>query len=160
MRARLDRNIASLKIFHAVIGLLFALVTVLYCISESSNLIDYFYHFSDSFWNILGAIIPIFTGAMAAAYLIPMLLGLIMQKYSAQIFEFQVFFSRAFMYFPLAPGIIILAVYLCYIVFLAPNELGPASFDLIGLSHYAFVILLYIIAALMAVAYKIAHKLG
>jgi len=159
MRAQLDRSIVSLKIFHVVIGLLFVVASALYCAAYGDELVGYFLHFTNSLWNALGALTIIFTTAMAVIYLIPTLLGWIIRKYSAELFEFQVFIDRALMYFPLAPGIVLLTVHFCYLVFLKPGDLGPAGHDTASLSAYAFGILLYIIAALMVAAYKLAHKL-
>ena len=159
MKALLNRRIVCLQTLFIFTGLLFLAATILYCISKADKLGTYYSNFTGSLWNTIGALVPILTGAMALIYLAPMFIGFILSKFSARMFEFLSFMSRAFLYFPLAPGIIMLAVYLaCAIVFdkelLLPSSANPAD-----ICFYIFIILLYIIAVLMFISFKLSRKL-
>ena len=159
MKARLNRSIVRLQMLFFLIGLSFAAATVMYLVANEHKMSEYFSGFFNSPWNALGALTPIFTGAMAALYLIPMFIGFVLSKVSAQMFEFLAFMSRAFMYFPLAPGIILLAVYLACALVFNTELLRPASANLEDICSYIFTIILYLIAVLMFFAFKIAGKL-
>ena len=159
MKARLNRSIVRLQALFVLIGLSFAASTVMYLVAHHHEMGEYFSGFLHSPWNALGALTPIFTGAMAVIYLVPMFIGFVLSKVSAQMFEFLAFMSRVFMYFPLAPGIILLAVYLACALVFNTELLQPASANLEDICAYIFIILLYLSATLMLFAYKIAGKL-
>ena len=159
MKARLNRSIVRLQMLFVLIGLTFLAATVMYLVAYSHKMGEYFSDFTGSIWSALGALTPILTGAMALIYLAPMLIGFVFSKVSAQMFEFLAFMSRAFLYFPLAPGIILLAVYLACALVFNTELLLPASAELSDICSYIFIILLYLAAILMFFAYKIAGKL-
>ena len=159
MKARLNRSIVRLQAVFVLIGLTFAAATVMYLVAYISKMGEYFSNFTGSIWNALGALTPILTATMAALYLIPMFIGFVFSKASARLFEFLAFLSRIFMYFPLAPGIILLAIYLACAAVFNTELLVPASANLTDICSYIFIILLYVAATLMFIAFKIAGKL-
>lgn len=159
MKARLNRSIVHLQTLFVLIGLSFTAATVMYLVANQSKMGEYYSNFTGSLWNVIGALTPILTGIMAAIYLIPMFIGFVLSKVSAQMFEFLAFMSRAFMYFPLAPGVILLAVYLACALVFNTELLHPASANLEDICSYIFIILLYLISVLMLFAFKIAGKL-
>ncbi len=159
MKARLNRSIVRLQSLFVLIGLSFAAATVMYLVAYIHKMGEYFSGFFDSLWNALGALTPILTGLMAVIYLVPMSIGFVLSKISAQMFEFLAFMSRAFMYFPLAPGIILLAVYLACALVFNTELLHPASANLEDICSFVFIILLYLSAILMFFAFKISGKL-
>lgn len=159
MKARLNRSIVRLQTLFVLIGLTFTAATVMYLVAYHDKIGGYFEHFTSSPWNMLGALAPIMTAAMACIYLIPILIGFVLSKVSAQMFEFLAFMSRAFLYIPLAPGIVLLAVYLACALVFNTELLTPASANLTDICAYIFTILLYVAAVLMFFAFKIAGKL-
>ena len=159
MKAVLNRRIICLQALFVSTGLVFAIATILFLIAHFESPDEYFSSFSGSVWDIIAALTPIFTGLMALIYLVPMFIGFTLSKFSAQLFEFLSFISRASIYFPLAPGIILLAVYLACAMVFDSNLLLPASANLEDICAYIFTILLYVAAILMFISFKLSRKL-
>ena len=89
-----------------------------------------------------------------------MILGVLIEKLSAKMFEFLVAVSRAFMYFPLAPFIAVLAVFALYVAIIDQSLLIPKSFGLQDICGYLFYMLFYAEAILMFVIYHRSHNIG
>ena len=160
MKTRLDRDIAHLQILFVVVGLLFLLSTGLFIYSNWDNIPGYFQNSGHSLTDTICAIAPFLTGAAAALYLVPMLIGRLVENYSAKMFEFLVAVSRIFMYFPLSPCIAILAVFAIYMAVIDQSLLLPKSFELVDLCGYLFYMLFYIEAVLLFIVYHRSHNIG
>ena len=160
MKTRLNRDISHLQVLFVIIGLLFAGSTGLFLVANWDKLPEYYGEFGGSLEEICADLAPFLTGFMALLYLVPMILGAVIEKLSAKLFEFLVAVSRAIMYFPLAPFIAVLAVFALYMAIIDQSLLIPKSFSLTDICGYLFYMLFYVEAVLLFVIYHRSHNIG
>ncbi len=160
MKTRLNRDISHLQALFTIIGLLFAGSTALFLVANWDKLPEYYQEFGGSLEEICRDLAPFLTGFVALLYLVPMILGALIEKLSAKMFEFLVAVSRAFMYFPLAPFIAVLAVFALYMTIIDQSLLIPKSFGIQDICGYLFYMLFYAEAILMFVIYHRSHNIG
>lgn len=160
MKTRIDRDITHLQVIFSIIGILFLASTICFLIANWSKLPDLYANFGSSFENIISCLAPFLTGFASLLFLVPMLLGLMIEKLSAKMFEFLVFICRFTMYILIAPLAAIVAVFALFMAIVEPSYLLPISTNLQDIAGYVFYMLFFAEVIMLLVAYHRSHKIS
>ena len=154
MKLRHGRGLTGLKVLFVIIGLFFAFADGSFLIAKWPELASCYSDFSSSLYSIYVCLVPIFLGVLALFYLLPSLLGAMFKDLSAPMFEFLVFISRFFVYFPLTPLVAVLIMLIIYVAMLNPSLFLPQPFTIENFSYWLFFVLLIVNSLLMIKAYR------